>query len=156
VTAADIGGLSWLEACIKEQLRLWTPVPILLRVAEKDFKLGDTEIRIGQQLLIHAGFYHRDPEVFGAAADRFNPEARLADRASSGSVTNSDPPLYVFSRHRQSCAGQFLIIFLLKAILATLLRHATLALPGHRIDMDPVPAALDQFALRFWRRPPDV
>jgi cytochrome P450 len=155
-TSAAIGGLKWLEACIKEQLRLWTPVPILLRVAVKDFELGGIAIRAGQQLLMHTGFYHRDPEVFGAAADRFSPEARLIDEASHISVTNSEPPLYVFSAHQQACAGQFLVIFLLKAVLAALLKHTNLALPGHAIDVKAVPAALDQFALRFRRRPHDV
>jgi cytochrome P450 len=143
-TADTIVGLNLLEGCLREQLRLWTPVPILLRVAVKDFRLGNIQIRAGQQILMHTGFYHRDKEEFGVAADRFSPQDSLA-------------PLYVFSQGRQACAGQFLAIFLLKAVLAALLRHATFALPDQRIDVCQVPAAIDQFALRFsWRPYTDV
>src|SRR6185436_18971326 len=39
LTATSVGGLRYLEACIAEQLRLWTPVPMLLRRAEKTFLL---------------------------------------------------------------------------------------------------------------------
>jgi hypothetical protein len=159
-TAADIDGLDFLEACIKEQLRLWTPVPILLRKAVEDFELPadaagtapKVAIPKGHWILMHTGFYHRDPEVFGAAAHRFSPEERVHDRCNAISVTNSDPPLYVFSRHHQACAGQFLAIFLLKAVLAALLRRGPYVLLDDKIDREAVPSAIDQFALRFLRR----
>jgi len=143
----------FLEACIKEQLRLWTPVPILLRRAVEPFVLGDLSIEKDQQLLLHTGFYHRDTEAFGPGANKFCPEQRvLTDRPNDCSVTNSDPQLYVFSRHRQACAGQFLIIFLLKSILAALLTQTDLELLDQSVAMDPVPDAIDPFAMRFWRR----
>ena len=41
LTAAGIARLDFLEACIKEALRLWTPVPILLRVALDSTELSD-------------------------------------------------------------------------------------------------------------------
>jgi len=103
--------------------------------------------------LVHTGLYHRDPEGFGAAADRFAPEERVAAKKPNGrSVTSSDPPLYVFSDHRQSCAGQFLVIFLLKAVLAHLLAQDKFVLADRAVAIDPVPAAIDHFAIRFWRR----
>ena len=154
---ACVGTLKFLEACIKEQLRLWTPVPILLRVATEDFTLCDIDVRAGQQILMHVGFYHRDPEVFGAVADRFSPEKRvLIDKANDKSVTNSDPPLYVFSQYQRSCAGEYLAIFLLKAVLAALIRRSNFVLLEQSIDTNAVPAAIDPFALRFWRRPHHV
>jgi hypothetical protein len=194
LATTEVDKLHYLEACIKEQLRLWTPVPILLRVALTDFDLYDmgqaehtieqTEHTIeqaehaieqaehtrgemrglarphihickGQQILLHTGFYHRDAEVFGAAAERFSPDERKEhDRPNHESVTNSEPPLYVFSRHRQACAGQFLVMVLLKAVLAALLRRGEYVLLDGATHGDTVPAAIDQFGLRFWRRPP--
>ena len=67
-------------------------------------------IRPEQQILIHTGSYHRDRRFFGEAADSFSPDS-----------TVGFPPVYFFSRHRQSCAGQFLVRFLLKAVLVSLL-----------------------------------
>src|SRR5204863_4622128 len=39
LTATSIDGLRLLGACVAEQLRLWTPVPMLLRRAEQSFLL---------------------------------------------------------------------------------------------------------------------
>ena len=91
LTAGDIGELRFLDACIKEQLRLWTAVPVLSRVAVHDWTLRDgTTVRAGHQMLLHAGFYHRDREVFGAGADRFDPASRDHDDVSgTESVTQS-------------------------------------------------------------------
>ena len=147
-TAAGIVGLSFLEACIKESLRLWTPVPLLIRrVAVKRTELpGGVSVKKNQQILMHAGFYHRDPEVFGASADRFSPWNIYPPRE------NIDPPRYVFSAGRQTCAGEFLIIFLLKAVLAALLTRTDVVLKDQSVAMDPVPDEINHFGMRFWRR----
>jgi cytochrome P450 len=153
LNAWGIAQLDFLEACIKEALRLWTPVPNLLRVALADTELSDkVRVERGRQILMHTGSYHRNPEVFGAAADMFLPEQRrIAEMPGCCPVNHVNPPLYVFSQHQQSCSGQFLIVFLLKAVLASLLGKTNLLLLGEQIPMDPVPAAIDHFAIRFWR-----
>lgn len=111
-TAAAIDGLPFLRACVEEQLRLWTPVPLLLRRAVRPFRLrGDIAIEADDQILIHAGAYHRDPAVFGDRANAFAPAVALDDRA----------PVYFFSAGRQSCAGRSLAGFLLVATLGALL-----------------------------------
>src|SRR6188472_3337303 len=95
-----IDRLHYLEACIMEQLRLWTPVPLLMRRATRSFTLRDAiPVEEGRQLLIHAGFHHRDARIFGAHADRFAPDAVLG---------GGFPDVYVFSAHRQGCAGRSL------------------------------------------------
>ena len=153
LTARGIAQLDFLEACIKEALRLWTPVPILLRVALRPTTLFDNvRIEKGRQILMHTASYHRNPAVFGAAADTFLPEQRrIAEMPGCCPATHVNPPLYVFSQHQQSCSGQFLIVFLLKAVLASLLVKTNPRLLGEQIPMDPVPAAIDHFAIRFWR-----
>ena len=130
-----------LEGSIREQLRLWTPVPILPRSVLRNFEFDGTSVWEGQQILLHPGFYHRDPEVFGAAANRFWPE-----RPPSA---HEPPTLYSFSGHRQGCAGEPLVIFVLKAVLTALLRRGTVELLEDKLDTDAVPVAIDHFALRF-------
>lgn len=136
LTAKAIDGLSFLEACLREQLRLWTPVPMLLRRAVEPFSLpGGIRVEAGQQILIHAGFYHRDARVFGAMADRFSPEA-----AEKGMA-----PVYVFSDGRQSCAGQFLARFVLKATLASMLARSRVELVGPALEPGRIPCSYDHF-----------
>lgn len=138
LTAYAIDGLHYLEACLHEQLRLWTPIPILLRRAVKSFSLpGGTTIEAGQQILIHAGHYHRDPGVFGEIADRFSPDA----------AAQGIPPAYYFSQGRQSCAGQSLARFLLKATLASLLARFRFELVAPGLEGGRVPCSYDHFRI---------
>jgi cytochrome P450 len=140
LSAYDIDRFAYLDACLMEQLRLWTPVPILLRRANRSFSLrGEIPIRAEEQILIHAGFQHRDSLVLGATADRFSPDA----------VTDTFPPLYVFSRHRQSCAGQFLARFLIKAALAWLLAKHRFELVAPSIDPVEIPHLCDHFKIEL-------
>ena len=129
----------FLEACLLEQLRLWTPVPLLLRRAKEDFALRDgIEVAAKRQLLVHAAFHHRDERQFGARADRFMPDA-VAD----------GPPLLVFSRHHQACAGETLVRFVLKAVLAALLARARFTLVRPTLQAGDLPLQIDHFALRL-------
>jgi len=138
LTAQDIHGFRYLDACIGEQLRLWTPVPILLRRAAKRFSLlGEIPIEAEQQILMHTGFYHRDSRVFGEVADKFSP----------GSVTNAFPPVYYFSAHVQSCVGEFLARFLLKAALVALLARFRFELIAPRIKPGQIPYLYDHFKI---------
>jgi cytochrome P450 len=139
--AEAIDGLKFLEACLLEELRLWTPVPILLRRTVNAFSLlGEVPVDEGEQILIHAGFYHRDPECFGESVDQFCPARAMLD---------TWPPLYVFSGGRQACAGQFLVRFILKATLASLLSRFRFELLGPGINTGKVPHAYDHFKIRF-------
>jgi cytochrome P450 len=138
LTVEAIEGLHYLEACLREQLRLWTPVPMLLRRATKAFSLRDEiPIEAEQQILIHAGFYHRDARYFGAYADTFLPEA----------TDYEFPTVYFFSAHRQSCAGRTLATFLLKATLASLLSRLRFELVAPAIEPGRIPYLYDHFSV---------
>lgn len=138
LTAEAIEGLHYLNACIGEQLRLWTPVPMLLRRATRSFSLRDEiPIEAGEQILIHAGFYHRDARIFGELADKFSPDA----------TASGFPTVYFFSAHRQSCAGRSLVTFLLKATLASLLGRFRFELLGPAIEPGRIPYLYDHFSV---------
>jgi cytochrome P450 len=135
-----IDALRYLDACLSEQLRLWTPVPILLRRAVKQFSLrGEIPLSAEQQILIHTGFYHRDPHVFGKIADTFSPEPAVTGR----------PDVYFFSQHRQSCAGQFVARFVIKATLAALLARFRFELVAPGIEAGRIPHLYDHFRIEL-------
>jgi cytochrome P450 len=139
MTAAAIDSLDYLGACVREQLRLWTPVPVLLRRATASFSLhGAVPLQLGQQIYMYPGFYHRDPSVFGHIADQFSPE----------SVSPRLPPVYYFSDGRQECAGKDLAIFLIKATLASLLARFRFELIGPRVDLGRIPYLYDHFHVK--------
>jgi cytochrome P450 len=137
LTAQAIDGLRYLEACIGEQLRLWTPVPMLLRRAVRPFSLrGEIAIDAEQQILIHTGSYHRNPRFFGKRADSFSPDA-----------CGGHPAVYPFSDQRQSCAGKSLAIFVLKATLASLLGRFRFEIPRPAVEPGSIPHLYDHFKL---------
>jgi cytochrome P450 len=138
MSAQAINGLDYLGACVGEQLRLWTPVPILLRRAVNAFALRGIAIEAGQQLLIHTAHYHRDARVFGERADRFSP----------GSAMSASVPVLFFSGGLQACAGQSLAMFLLKAILAALLVRFRFELVAPTMGSD-IPYSYDHFKIRL-------
>jgi hypothetical protein len=141
VDAKSAAGQAYLEGCLREQLRLWTPVPLLLRRVVADFELpGGVALRAGEKIMIHAGFHHRDPKSFGAGADRFLPTAAPAPDA---------PRLYSFSGGRQSCAGQFVARFLLTATLASLVKRLRFELVGPAIATERIAHLCNHFAIRF-------
>lgn len=136
---AAIDDQHFIEACLLEQLRLWTPVPLLLRRATQRFVLRDAiDVPEGRQLLVHAAFHHRDAQQFGARADRFMPEA-----------VAGGPPLLVFSRHHQACAGETLVRFVLKAVLAALLARARFTPVRPTLHADRLPLQINHFALQL-------
>lgn len=140
LTAESIDGLRYLDACLREQLRLWTPVPLLLRRANKDFVLRDAiPVKAEQQVLIHAGVYHRDSEAFGDLADRFSPDLAY----------ERPRPVFFFSRHKRSCAGQFLAMFLIKATLASLLARFEFKLVDPPIDRQRVSHLYNHFKIEL-------
>ncbi|KAL8644049.1 MAG: hypothetical protein Q9210_007447, partial [Variospora velana] len=70
--------LKYLDACMKESLRLQHPVSLLTRFAIKDTVLGGKYfIKKGQMVSGIWRHFHRDPKVWGDDADEFRPERML-------------------------------------------------------------------------------
>ncbi|KAF7502833.1 hypothetical protein GJ744_005012 [Endocarpon pusillum] len=70
--------LKYLDACMKEALRMQHPVSLLTRFATKDTVLGGKYfIRKGQMVSGIWRHFHRDPKVWGEDADEFRPERML-------------------------------------------------------------------------------
>lgn len=138
LSAQAIDGLRFVEACVVEQLRLWTPVPLLLRRAIRPCRVGDALVDEGEQMLVHAGFHHRNRLRFGRSADAFAP-----DEAAAGAF----PRVYVFSAHARSCAGESLVRFVLKGVLASMLAGHRFELARPAITPGRIPHLYDHFGI---------
>lgn len=70
--------LKYLDACMKEALRLQHPVSLLTRFAVKDTVVGGKYlIKQGQMISGIWRHFHRDPKVWGNDANEFRPERML-------------------------------------------------------------------------------
>jgi cytochrome P450 len=153
-TAEGVQGLTYLEGCLLEAMRLWPTTPVLVREAlapdtlgglGRLGSLGGVPVAPGQQVLIHNGFQHRDRESYHLA-DVFSPE--------SWPEAWADYRFNHLSHGPQVCAGVGLALLLGKAVLAALLSRERYVLLKPALDPSrPLPHAYDYFALTLERVP---
>jgi cytochrome P450 len=144
-SAQGIQRLTYLEGCLHEAMRLWPTTPMLIREALTEDRLGDVLVRPKTQVIIHNGFNHRDREA-SHLADAFTPEAWPGAWA--------DYRFNHLSHGPQVCAGSGLVQLIGKAVLAALLSQDDYRLVKPDLDPgQPMPYALDYFALSFARVP---
>ena len=94
-----VAALTYCDAVFKESLRLYPPVPIIPRMAYREFTLGDFSVAAGTVVLMCPWVTHRDPRFF-AEPERFRPERW---------IECPDPQRYTylpFSGGPRTCVGQ--------------------------------------------------
>lgn len=118
VTTADLAKMKYLEACIKEALRIYPSVPFIGRRLTKDLELDDkVMIPVGCIVFIHIYFLHRDPKVF-PDPEKFDPDRFQMD------VQSRHPFAYVpFSAGPRNCIGQKFALMEEKVMVSTIFRN---------------------------------
>ncbi|KAF9789656.1 cytochrome P450 [Thelephora terrestris] len=137
-TATDLESLSYLNAVIKETLRVHTSVPDIIREVSEDTMLplskpvigrsGKTynEIFVPKGSVIHASLagYNTNPDVWGSDARVFRP-----DRWFEQGMKKADTPLGIygglmtFSAGERSCIGWRFALIEAQAFMARLVRE---------------------------------
>ncbi|CAK1602150.1 unnamed protein product [Parnassius mnemosyne] len=113
---SDLSKLKYLECCIKECLRLYPSVPVILRSIEHRVKLRDYEIPAGTECCILIYDLHRREDQFPNAKE-FHPERFMTDKPTW------HPYAYIpFSAGPRNCIGQKFAIIEMKLALSTILR----------------------------------
>ena len=122
--------LEYLDMCLREAMRLYSPVPVLARECfEEDLLGGAHRIPAGTAMLVSIWAMHRSPALWGANEAEFEPERFSRERAKGRHAYAYMP----FSQGPRVCIGQHLAISEAKVVLGTLLRAFSLRLaPGER------------------------
>ncbi|SJL11749.1 uncharacterized protein ARMOST_15157 [Armillaria ostoyae] len=128
----DYGSLPFLNAVIKESLRLHPIVHTPTRTAPHDDVLpltGSKTLAIpkGQTIFCSAYLYNRLPSIWGADAEEWNP-ARFLDKTipiSLGVYAN----LMSFSSGSRSCIGWRFAVMEMQTVLANLIQNFEFRLP---------------------------
>jgi cytochrome P450 len=125
-------------------MRLWPTTPMLVRETVAPDLLDGYSIPPGRQVVIWNSVNHRDGDAC-AQADTFSPEAWANGRPS--------PMFNHLSSGPQVCAGVNLLLFIGKAVIATMLANARYVLLEPDLDpASPMPYAFNYFDARFGRR----
>ncbi|XP_026678195.1 cytochrome P450 4c3-like [Diaphorina citri] len=100
-TTRSLNSMKYLEACIKEALRLYPSVPFIARKLSEDVPLPDYVLPRDTEVIIVVYNLHRDPEVFP------RPELYDPDRFLSENVAGRNPYAYIpFSAGPRNCIGE--------------------------------------------------
>ncbi|KAH8360211.1 hypothetical protein KR093_011416 [Drosophila rubida] len=123
ITLEQLERLSYTDMAINESMRLFAPVPMVLRRAGQDLQLhredGSYEIPAGTQIGIDIYNMQRDVRVWGALAQTYNPEAHFGQHAAPRHAFAFVP----FTKGLRMCIGYRYAQMLMKLLLAKIFRR---------------------------------
>nr|QUN00525.1 cytochrome P450 82D169 [Tripterygium wilfordii] len=115
VQESDIENLVYLQAILKETLRIYPPTPLnALHISSKDCSVSGYHVPKGTRLFVNIGKIHRDSNVW-ADPDEFRPE-RFLTTHKDFDVRGQHHELVPFGAGRRMCPG---ISFALQVMLFT-------------------------------------
>lgn len=127
----QVAKLRYVRRVLDESLRLWPTAPAFAREARQDTVLGGVHpMRQGAWALVLTALLHRDPEVWGADAERFDPD-RFDTKAVRARPAHTFKP---FGTGARACIGRQFALHEATLVLGLLLRRYELrADPDYRL-----------------------
>ncbi|KAH7932357.1 hypothetical protein HPB51_029337 [Rhipicephalus microplus] len=121
LTYNSLQEVQYLDACIKEAMRLCIPDSILLRVCTEETMVAGIHFKPGMCVEIPVAGIHYDPEYF-PEPENFNPDRFMPENKDSIRPFTYMP----FGAGPRNCVGMRLGFLQVKATLACLLQHVRL------------------------------
>nr|WNT44076.1 CYP82N15v2 [Corydalis yanhusuo] len=134
VEDSDINNLVYIQAIIKETMRLYPAGPLIERMTKEDCEVGGFHIPAGTRLLVNLWKMQRDPNVWEDPLE-FRPDRFLTDNAEID-LKGQHFELIPFGTGRRICPGVSFALQLMHLALARLLHSFEVASPmDAKIDM---------------------
>lgn len=137
VEESDIKNLTYLQAIVKETLRLYPPGPLSVpHQATEDCEISGYHIPKGTRVFPNVWKLHRDPRVW-TDPEKFVPERWLEGNHAAGlDVSGSNFEFSPFGSGRRSCPGATFALQVSHLTLARLIQGFEFATPGNEpVDM---------------------
>lgn len=114
----------WSTAVIDETLRMWPPVWLFMRQAEKEDQIGKVWVPVGANVVLAPILSHHAPDLW-VRPEQFRPE-RFFERKKI-----PQGAFYPFGLGPRACIGAFFAGLEAKIILATMVHHFEWELDTH-------------------------
>ena len=126
MSETDFQNLPYLQAVVKESLRLHPPTPLMLpHKASASVKIAGYDIPKGATVIVNVWAVARDPEVWDDPLE-FRPERFLQENID---IKGADFRVLPFGAGRRVCPGAQLGINLVTTMLGHMLHHFSWSLP---------------------------
>ncbi|KAF8779771.1 hypothetical protein HU200_002273 [Digitaria exilis] len=126
VTEKDMSHLPYMDAIVKETMRMHMVVPLLSpRLSREDTSVAGYDIPAGTRVLVNAWTISRDPDLWDAP-EEFGPERFVGSKMD---VKGQDFELLPFGSGRRMCPGYSLGLKVIQLTLANLLHGFAWRLP---------------------------
>ena len=106
ISSNDIDSMPYLNAFCNEVLRLYSPVPVTVRVAAHDTTLMDHPIPKGTTIFISSWATNANKDFWGPDAAEFNPDRWLGEGKANSGGMESNYAFLTFLQGPRSCIGQ--------------------------------------------------
>jgi cytochrome P450 len=128
-TYDDLARLPYTNQIIQESFRMYPPIYTLTRRATADDRVGDVEIRRGDNVLVPVHAVHRDPALWDS------PDAFCPERFAPGTLTRSQRHAYApFGAGARKCLGSGFATAEMATVLAVAGQRVRLRLvDGHPV-----------------------
>ncbi|CAO2206562.1 unnamed protein product [Urochloa humidicola] len=127
VEESDVARLPYLQAVVKEMLRLRVALPLMPRRAEADIEVNGYRIPKGTNVFVNAWAINRNPDAW-SDPEKFIPERFL--NGETRSYLGQDFDMIPFGLGRRICPGMPYALKMIPLILATLLHRFEWELPA--------------------------
>nr|XP_049705148.1 cytochrome P450 4V2-like isoform X2 [Helicoverpa armigera]WRX05996.1 CYP340J2 [Helicoverpa armigera] len=119
ITKDNLQNLVYLDAVVKETLRLYSAIPFIGRKVEFPVKLKKYTLEPGTTCMLLLQSIHLDPKLWGPDVNEFKPERWL-----NPDTLPKHPNAYVpFGVGRRYCIGRLYTTYVMKTALAHMLRR---------------------------------
>ncbi|KAL0840547.1 hypothetical protein ABMA28_015765 [Loxostege sticticalis] len=154
----DLMKLKYLERVVKESLRLFPPVPFIIRKVLEDIKLPSGRVLpAGSGVVVCIWGVHRDPKYWGPTAEEFDPDRFLPERFNLEHTCSYMP----FSQGPRNCLGYQYALMSVKTALSAILRRYRVvgemesnSIPHIRVKLDIMMKAVDGYQVALEKRKP--
>ncbi|CAI9281794.1 unnamed protein product [Lactuca saligna] len=136
INDSDISKLVYLQAIVKESLRLYPAAPLgAPREFSEDSNVAGYHVPKGTWLIVNIWKIQHDPEIWSDPSE-FRPERFLSGTHAHADVRGTNFELIPFGAGRRSCSGLAFSLQILHIVLATLLQNFDMSSPkDSTIDM---------------------
>nr|AMQ23615.1 cinnamic acid 4-hydroxylase 2 [Silene littorea] len=139
ITESNLDELPYLQATVKETLRLHTPIPLLVpHMNLEEAKLGGYTIPKESKVVVNAWWLANNPEWW-SDADEFHPERFLEEEETTELTVSGgkvDFKFLPFGVGRRSCPGIILALPILGLVIAKLVTNFEMKPPPGKNKVD--------------------